>query len=108
MAKRQREWATRRRAELMESLGNVCKLCPATTDLTLDCEDPQGPHHHRRLSSEGRISFYVRQHAAGNLRILCRTCNSRKATHDKRIHAARRLELEAETTGLFRGLRDAV
>ena len=81
MAKTQKEWAKRRRDELMALLGRVCALCGSTERLEFDCIKPMGDAHHR-FDTSHRISFYRRQHAAGNLQVLCSTCNSRKGAKE--------------------------
>lgn len=82
MAKRQKEWAKAKRAELMATLGAVCVTCGTTEKLTFDCIQPQGDEHHRKDTS-ARMSFYRKQHAAGNVQVLCHECNSRKGLDDR-------------------------
>ena len=81
MARRQREWARRARATLVELLGEKCAQCGSTENLELDCKTPQGDHHHKREWS-WRISFYRAQFAAGNLQLLCTRCHTRKSHSD--------------------------
>ena len=82
MGAKQKEWARRRRAELMAELGPVCRHCGATERLSFDCIIPQGDHHHR-FDTSARMSFYNRQHRAGNVQILCMACNGAKGAHEK-------------------------
>ncbi len=73
----QKEWARRKRAELMAELGNRCAWCGEIEGLTFDCIVPTG-HNHHRGSTDQRMCFYRKQHAAGNVQILCHSCNSSK------------------------------
>ncbi len=77
MARAQKEWARRKRAELMALLGNVCAHCGATDGLEFDCLRPKGDAHHRGEASQ-RMCFYRRQFREGNLQVLCSECNGRK------------------------------
>lgn len=89
MGARQRAWAVRARAQLVQDLGGKCVDCGSTNDLELDCVMPQGPAHHGKMESSVRIGFYRRQHAQGNLACRCSTCNGRKgALDDKWEHEA--------------------
>lgn len=81
MGKRQKQWAVRARADLVQLLGGRCVECGTTEELHLDCILPQG-HHHHKLDSSSRVSFYRRQHAEGNLQVLCAACNGRKGALD--------------------------
>lgn len=62
----------------MRVLGDKCAYCGITTNLTFDCIKPTGGKHHK-LSSVNRMSFYLGQWRAGNLQILCHTCNTKKS-----------------------------
>lgn len=77
MARAQKDWARRKRQELMALLGNVCAHCGATCNLEFDCVRPQGDRHHRGDASQ-RMCFYRRQFRRGNLQVLCGDCNARK------------------------------
>lgn len=77
MSARQKEWARKARATLLEILGGKCAWCESTEQLTFDCKEPMGHTHHCYDTSQ-RISFYRAVHAAGNLQILCHSCNARK------------------------------
>jgi hypothetical protein len=79
MGKRQKAWAKRARARLMQQLIERCNQCGARYDLVFDCVKACGDEHHR-MESSNRMSFYHRQHAAGNLQVLCRACNTAKST----------------------------
>lgn len=74
---RQAVWAKKKRAHLMQVLGPFCAHCKSVNCLTFDCIVAQGDAHHR-LSSVGRMTFYMRQFNAGNLQVLCSACNTRK------------------------------
>ncbi len=77
MAKTQKEWARRKRRELMTLLGNVCAHCGTRKDLEFDCIRPRGDKHHRGDASQ-RMCFYRRQWREGNLQVLCNVCNAQK------------------------------
>jgi 5-methylcytosine-specific restriction endonuclease McrA len=80
MARRQKEWANRKRQEMLELLRPVCRYCGSTEHLQFDCIVPQGDTHHRYDPSQ-RISFYRLQLERENLQVLCRNCNARKGNH---------------------------
>ena len=77
MAARQKDWAKRERARLLELLGARCRHCGATADLSFDCIRPMGYRHHA-LDTSARMSFYRAMHRIGNLQVLCVECNARK------------------------------
>lgn len=77
MGKRQKSWATRKRVWLIAALGGKCRHCGISDCLSFDCIKPAGSFHHG-LSSDQRITFYMRQAERGNLQLLCTACNSRK------------------------------
>lgn len=77
MGKAEKEWAKRKRRELMALLGNVCAHCGADENLEFDCISPRGHRHHRGDASQ-RMCFYRRQFREGNLQVLCTVCNARK------------------------------
>ena len=81
MAKAQKEWARRKRSELLELLGNVCAHCGTTENLEFDCISPRGDRHHRGEASQ-RMCFYRRQFREGNLQVLCNVCNGRKGDEE--------------------------
>lgn len=78
MAKRQREWARRKRTELLAQLGGRCARCGTTDNLEFDCIIPQGDAHHKKEWS-ARMSFYRAQAKAGNIQVLCSGCNNLKS-----------------------------
>lgn len=86
MGKVQKEWAKRKRAELMAELGPVCVECgeDRVFKLCFDCIEPRGDYHHRGEAST-RMSFYRREHAAGNIQVLCVKCNGRKGQKEKQL-----------------------
>ena len=77
MGRVEKEWARRKRRELMALLGNVCAYCGTTENLEFDCISPRGDRHHRGDASQ-RMCLYRRQFREGNLQVLCNVCNSRK------------------------------
>lgn len=82
MAKAQKEWAKKAKFYLMFKLGGACFRCGTDKHLDFDCIEPQGDAHHR-LDTARRISFYRRQHAEGNLQLLCRhKCHKIKNKED--------------------------
>ncbi len=81
MAKAQKEWARRKRRELVAVLGGVCAICGSVEDLGFDCIRPMGDAHHRYDTSQ-RMCFYRRQFAEGNLQLLCNSCNGRKGANE--------------------------
>lgn len=78
MGARQRQWARRKRAEILAALGGFCSICGSTHELEFDVKVPvdDGEHHGREWS--WRMSFYREQFARGNLQVLCSPCNTRK------------------------------
>jgi len=78
MAKRQKQWAKRARAALLEDLGAQCAACGATEQLTFDCKTPMGDKHHR-LDTSARMCFYRKQTARGNIQVLCMACNIKRS-----------------------------
>jgi len=84
MGARQKAWARRARAELMDSLGAKCAVCGTVENLELDCVNPAGDAHHRSGSSE-RVTFYRKQHFRyKNLQILCRDHHQEKSTRESK------------------------
>lgn len=79
MGLRQREWARKTRLKLRRILGLQCKQCGSRyyMKLEFDCIKPTG-HWHHRIEWSWRMSFYNKQHKAGNLQLLCDRCNSKK------------------------------
>lgn len=78
MAKRQKVWARRALDALRHAMGGECARCPEDGDLEFDCIAPQGGEHHR-FSTDQLATFYRRQHAEGNLQLLCPACHSDKS-----------------------------
>lgn len=77
MSKRQREWAKKKRVELLTILGNKCKHCGTTEHLEFDLLIPLG-HAHHHYDTSWAMSFYRQQHERGNVQILCKKCNAKK------------------------------
>jgi hypothetical protein len=73
---------------LKVAMGGCCARCEGMLSLEMDCIRPQGDAHHK-LSMDMRATFYRRQHAAGNLQLLCQWCHAEKsATEHPRRRAA--------------------
>ncbi len=83
MGKAEKEWARRKRRELVAVLGGVCAFCGTQESLSFDCIRPMG-HAHHRYDTSHRMSFYRRQLVAGNLQLLCAECNGRKRAEEVR------------------------
>lgn len=74
-------WARNARFKLLFLLGGCCAHCSSTRELEFDCKIPQG-HVHHTLGTAKRMVFYRKQHAAGNLQILCKRCHKKKSVLD--------------------------
>ncbi len=97
-------WYHRRRAELVEQLGGRCDVCGSTAELQLD--HPHGrdwPKLPAAYSRWRRLTLYLRDAAAGNLRLLCATHNHSDGARRKNAiwaklytaHVAAQLDQEA-------------
>jgi hypothetical protein len=82
MGKRQKEWARQARFRLQFLLGGQCRKCGSVETLCFDCIEPRGDFHHR-LDTSARMSFYHREHKAGNLQLLCAECNGIKSLQEQ-------------------------
>lgn len=82
MGLRQRQWASRKAAQLREQLGSQCVDCGATEGLQFDCIRPVDEGHHRKMDPSWRMSFYHRQHRNGNLALRCQSCNASKGQRE--------------------------
>lgn len=87
MAKRQREWARRKRQELIGLLGGCCVKCGSVEHLEFDCINPQGDEHHK-MESSTRMGFYRKQYEAGNLQVLCAPCHVVKSASETQLYYA--------------------
>lgn len=96
MARRHKLWAARERKRLAGILGGECVLCGSLDSLQFDCISPQGDWHHRRSAPE-RICFYRRQMRAGNIQLLCGTCNSLKSEMPVALWKAALRDVHART-----------
>lgn len=76
MAKRNKLWAKKKRAEIVRALGGKCKVCGATEELEI---------HHifgrkydlELIGSDSRVSRYIKELRAGLIDVLCRSCNAK-------------------------------
>jgi len=80
MATRFIEWGKRWRETLRSELGEECQHCGSARDLHFDCRTPRNHNGRRRRSITERMVFYRREHARGNLQLLCAHCNAVKGT----------------------------
>ena len=77
MGKRQREWAKRAHAKLVQDLGGKCAICGATENLTVDHKNGRNWKLYAKDPS-WRVSVYRREAKEGRVQCLCDSCNSRK------------------------------
>jgi 5-methylcytosine-specific restriction endonuclease McrA len=79
---KQRNWARKVRALLVQALGGVCIRCGSKggkkNGLELDCIAPRGDRHHRQEWS-ARMSFYRHEFKLNNLQLLCKKCHGKKS-----------------------------
>jgi 5-methylcytosine-specific restriction endonuclease McrA len=79
MGLRQRIWAAKRRAELIEALGGKCVQCGSVEDLQIDHINGRD-WAVERVEWSWRISIYWAEYRAGvKLQCLCGDCNTRKS-----------------------------
>jgi 5-methylcytosine-specific restriction endonuclease McrA len=76
-----------RRAAIIRSLlffrlGNKCMNCGSEVHLELDCKEPRGDYHSRRLGNVSRLHFYLDEFDRLNLQLLCRSCNAAKGDRE--------------------------
>lgn len=93
MAKRQREWAKRVRAELVMQLGGKCVDCGETEidRLQLDHIQPcEWAERRGKMDASMRMSIMRREAKEGKITVRCEICNPAKSDHNgyqPRIHA---------------------
>lgn len=74
MSLRQRQWARKAYAALIEQLGGRCSHCGSTDDLSI--HHPHGRDWHlNRVEWSARVSIYRREAKEGKLGVLCMQCN---------------------------------
>lgn len=79
MATRQRIWATKVRAQLIEEMGGYCARCASPFDLEFDhLELREWRRTCRQTSSDHRICIYRHEWERGKLQLLCKKCNTKK------------------------------
>lgn len=80
MGLRQREWAARAYATIIERLGGKCVDCGATKELQLDHIKPcEWEKDHCRYEWSWRISKYRQDEKDGKLTVRCLPCNASKS-----------------------------
>lgn len=77
MGARQRAWARRVRAQLIEQLGGKCVDCGATEELEFDHLVPRR-WVCRHKDPSWRMSLIRAEIAAGEIALRCAECNKRK------------------------------
>lgn len=78
MAKKQRDWARKKRDKIFDILGRKCVKCGSTKDLEFDVIIPFDSGAHTEREWSWRMSFYWHELERRNLQILCTKCNSAK------------------------------
>lgn len=80
MGARQQRWARKKRDFIFDTLGRVCCLCGEDKNLEFDCIEPVDSDclHHRELSWDQRMRFYLKQLTNNNLQVLCDKCHGSK------------------------------
>jgi 5-methylcytosine-specific restriction endonuclease McrA len=79
MGLRQRTWARKKRAELIELLGGQCALCGSTDNLEIDHINGR-TWLVRKVDPSWRVSIYWAEYRSGvPLQCLCGDCNTAKA-----------------------------
>lgn len=90
MALRQRQWARKKRLELIRLLGLKCIDCK-TRDyrklefdviVNVDKEPNTKPRHHT-MEWSWRMSFYRKQYHDGNLVLRCQKCHAKKSNKEE-------------------------
>lgn len=77
MGKRQREWAIKKRQELVDLLGGVCANCGSTEDLEIDHINGRD-YKLEEVAFDQRTTRYWREYREGvPLRVLCSDCNKK-------------------------------
>lgn len=101
MGKAQVAWARKKRNEFHVRHGRQCAVCKRKykgkkrIKLQIDIIEPVNNDHHRKMSWDQRMRFYLREEKKNNARLTCETCNGSKgATHDKAYYAAKRAEID--------------
>ena len=98
VGKRQREWAKRKREELISFLGGKCVRCDATENLEFD-------HIYgttwiiKKKASDWRISVYNEEAKRGLIQLLCKECNLKKAVEDAQCDTDDLLDAEVSARG---------
>lgn len=81
---RRRQLRALLREQLFDVLGAVCRECGSTENLTFDLIKPHLDDRHHRWNGYQRVKLYWSEHThAGNVQVLCDTCNSRKGALER-------------------------
>lgn len=79
MGKRQREWASRKRLELIDLLGGKCLSCGSKEKLEFDhVNNSLRDWEAAKLDQSSRMSKYWQDYKNGNIQLLCEMCNRTK------------------------------
>lgn len=79
MSKSAKQWAIRRRRELIEELGGKCVSCGEIEYEKLEFDHIHGKDWSARgKSTDQRMCRYIKEAALGLLQILCKKCNDQK------------------------------
>jgi hypothetical protein len=103
MGRRQREWAKRGRAALVQELGGRCVDCGCTEpeELELDHIKPcEWARRRNKIDQSMRLSQYRRDAKEKKLTVRCRTCNASKSN---RSGSQRRLLPSQRECAIVRG-----
>ncbi len=99
MGARQKEWARRKRAELVARLGGKCAVCGSEFDLEID--HPAGRDWSmRRTEFSARISRLCREADEGLLRLLCQYHNARIRPRQNQYPPKAALALQQKGVGV--------
>jgi hypothetical protein len=87
-----------KRERMRKMLGGRCRHCHRPDGLQFDCVEPRG-HDHHEMNWAGRLRFYEKELAAGNLQLLCGRCHALKSTGDLAKRAFWNVSVTCEACG---------